>query len=180
MTNEIPVLVDAALLVALWIWALWGRFMRSVRTVLLLIAATALYLVAAQLPLAIGIPVRTVVIAGCLWAMLLHPTWFVAMRLGDRIFDTAYSAVLEDLRALADRRMSGDIGIPQFVTELEDLALRLEQLPGELRDTMRRWLADVGRLHVDAFSVCPRCGRVRRDGESQPEPCLDCVRPVRR
>jgi hypothetical protein len=102
--------------------------MRSVRTVLLLIAATALYLVAAQLPLAIGIPVRTVVIAGCLWAMLLHPTWFVAMRLGDRIFDTAYSAVLEDLRALADRRMSGDIGIPQFVTELEDLALRLEQL----------------------------------------------------
>lgn len=121
--------LDLIVVVSLWGWSLSGREMRSRLTLLLLIVATLTYLIATQLPLAVGILLRTLAIVVPLWLLLLHPARFLAMGPRERDFDLAYGGVLDDLRSLARQRLADRLPPSTFSDSVDDLVLRIQAIP---------------------------------------------------
>jgi hypothetical protein len=126
---------DTLIVVAMWTWALWGHLMRTLRTVLLLACTTALYLVATQLPLALGVPMRSVVMAGTVWLLLFHVTWFLALSKEKWEFDQRYRAALDSVRRLAQSVTAGDVPAVVLPDRLDEIATVLT----EARPPDRAW-----------------------------------------
>ena len=103
--------LDGAVLIGIWVWALWGYMMRSRNTLALLGAGTVVYAASTLLPLALTAPARAIVIVVIL-ILLERTDWFIAMRRADRRFEVACGDAMARLAKLTERKRPGWRGRP--------------------------------------------------------------------
>lgn len=137
-------------LAGVWVWALWSRDMRSLRTLMLLAATTATFL-----GLSIGtgmvfLVLRVLLLASATGLLLLRPDLFFTRSKQDLEFDQDYSRVQQMLSDLARQRLASRIGREQFGRGIGKAVADLKRLapPDEgwatihqaTIDDLERWL----------------------------------------
>jgi hypothetical protein len=147
----IEVAVDAATLIALWAWGLWSPGLRTWRTGALLGFATIAYLLVRQLALSVGVPLRIVIVATTIWLLAGYTSKFIARDRPRDEFDIAYSAALDTLKGLAERRQSGQLSEDEFAVGLRTIESELAAAPkSDVRweELRARAVAHVQRLRL--------------------------------
>lgn len=144
MKIEPDVLVQALMLGAVWIWALWGPMMRSARTVGLLLIATVTFGLPLVVPQPAAVIARTVIVLGTVFVLLARSRWFEALTDPERRFDEEYSRVMRALHHQAERSRAGELSHLEFVAELARLEAQLRAMsaPAERWAALRERCAD--------------------------------------
>jgi hypothetical protein len=145
--------LDAILIAGLWIWALWGRLLRSGRTLALLAITTALYvLISSELTLLLSVGLRVAVLASAIWILLFRSEHFAVIPAKVFRFDEAFRAELQEVARAARGQEAGRLEPTAVQEQLNAVAKRLRQLDppdaewSALRDQTVAYLMQHGRL----------------------------------
>lgn len=146
-------IIPALGLAAIWVWALWGYMMRSVRTVGLLLATTVVLALTIPLPVPLAVPVRVAALAAAVWILLFSSDRFVALSESARRFDATYSGVMRALGDLGERRRAGKLSPTELSFGLRHLENQLSATVApsdgwsELRDQCIAYLRSQRQLY---------------------------------